>query len=97
MRQQYGLRIKSDEFEDMDWQEFTDLLAGLNDQTPLVKVARIRTETDPEALKDFTPEQRRMRSEWQRRRALARPKHETESFIATMQRTMSALFGGERT
>ena len=36
MRQQYGLRIKSEEFDGMAWDEFADLLLGLNESTPLV-------------------------------------------------------------
>ena len=56
MRQQYGLRIQSDEFASMGWDEFADLLSGLNDETPLVKVAMIRTETDRERIRAMTPE-----------------------------------------
>ena len=92
LRQQYGLRVQSDEFDGMGWDEFCDLVAGLNESTPLVRVAQIRTEGDPERLKHFTPSQRRMRAEWQRRRALARPRAETESFIGTMQETFAKLF-----
>ena len=93
MRQQYGLRIQSDEFSEMSWDEFSDLLSGLGEQTPLVRVAQIRLETRPEVLKDFTPEQRAMRSDWLRRRALARPKDETDAFLAQVQASFSASFG----
>lgn len=93
MRQQYGLRIQSDEFRGMSWDEFCDLVAGLNEATPLVRVARIRTETDPEAVKRLTPEQRAMRAEWQRRRALTRPEDETRAFLADMETAMERLFG----
>ena len=80
MRQQYGLRIQGDEFKTMGWDEFADLLNGLNDTTPLVQIVRIRTESDREALKHFTKEQRRIRSEWQRRAALKKSQGETATF-----------------
>ncbi len=96
MRQQYGLRIRGEEFETMDWDEFADLLSGLNDETPLVKVARIRTESDPQAIKDLTPAQRAMRSEWQRRRAKRRPVKDTDAFLRDIQTVFANMFSEER-
>lgn len=93
MRQQYGLRIQSDEFASMGWDEFCDLLSGLNDDTPLVKVARIRTESDPERIRAMTPEQRRMRAEWQRGRAKRRTEQETLAFVAMMQAAFASAYG----
>ena len=89
MRQQYGLRIQGDEFDGMSWDEFSDLVSGLNEQTPLVRVAQVRTESDPEALKQMTKAQRAMRAEWQRRRALRKPKDETAAFLADMQKALA--------
>lgn len=76
----------------MSWDEFSDLIGGLNDETALVRVAMIRTENDPERLKDFTPEQRAMRNEWQRKRALKRSEKETQDFMEQMQETLKNLF-----
>lgn len=95
LRQQYGLRVQSDEFRGMAWDEFGDLVAGLNEQTPLVRVAMIRTETDPEAIRQFSPEQRRMRREWQRRGAARRPQEEVDRFMGAFQESMARMFGGE--
>ena len=78
----------------MAWDEFSDLLAGLNEGTPLVRVAQIRTETDRDAIAQMTPAQRRMRMEWQRRNAMKRPQSETEAFIADMQKALAGMFGG---
>lgn len=50
----------------MSWDEFTTLLSGLNHKTPLGKVVGIRSEKDPETLKHFTAEQKRIRSEWRK-------------------------------
>jgi len=69
----------------MSWDEFTDLLSGLNENTPLVNVARIRTETDPEVLKEYTPGMRKMRTDWQTKRAKRRSKKDTESFLKMIQ------------
>lgn len=48
----------------MPWEEFCDLVAGLGSETPLGKMVQIRTETDAERLKTFTPEMMRIRNEW---------------------------------
>ena len=93
MRQQYGLRINSEEFRAMPWDEFADLLGGLNDQTPLVRVAQIRTTADRERLRALTPEQRRMRADWQRRRARAKSRADTEAFLEMIQAAFAASFG----
>lgn len=96
LRQQYGLRVQSDEFASMGWDEFSDLVAGLNESTPLARVAQVRTESDPEALKKMTPEQRRMRAEWQRSRALARTQEDVTGFVSSMQKAFENMFGEVR-
>ena len=53
----------------MPWEEFKQLLAGISPDTPLGRMVSIRSEADKNVLKHFTKEQRRIRSEWQRRRA----------------------------
>ncbi len=58
---QYGIRLKE---TDMDEDEFFDLLAGLNETTALIKVAQIRSETDKEMLKHYTPEMKKIRQDW---------------------------------
>ena len=65
---QYGLRL-SHEIHDMPWAEFCQYLAGLSSETPLGKMIQLRTETNPDMLKSMTPGQRRIRSEWQQKRA----------------------------
>lgn len=62
---QYGIRLSHE--PDMPWTEFCSLLSGLMHDTPLGQIVAIRAEEDKEALKRFTPEQRRIRSEWRRR------------------------------
>lgn len=61
--QQYGIRLRK-QMRDMEWGEFTSLLSGLNSETPLGNIVRIRSEKDPETLKKFTAEERNIRSKW---------------------------------
>lgn len=64
----------------MPWTEFCSLLSGLMHDTPLGRIVAIRAEEDKEALKRFTPEQRRIRSQWRRR--AVRP--DTDAYAAAM-------------
>lgn len=63
---QYGIRLRTE--NDMSYQEFCSLLSGIMPDTPLGQIVSIRAEKDKEVLKHFTPEQRRIRSEWRNRK-----------------------------
>lgn len=52
------------------------MLEGLSGETPLGLMVRVRAENDPEVLKQFTPEQKRMRSEY--RTKIAKKKTDKE-------------------
>lgn len=52
----------------MEWDEFTSLLCGINGDTPLGNVVRIRSEKDHKKIKDFSPEEKRIYNEWKSRR-----------------------------
>ena len=53
----------------MPWREFVQLLSGIGPDTPLGRIVSIRSEKDPKIVKNFSPEQKRVRSEWQRKKA----------------------------
>ena len=72
---QYGIRLSS-ELKSMSWREFLFMLEGLSGETPLGRVVNIRAEDNPEKLKDFTPEQKRMRNEY--RAKIAKKKSDKE-------------------
>lgn len=72
--QQYGIRLRQE--DDMSWDEFTTLLSGLNPKTPLGAMVSIRSESDPEMLKHFTPEQKRINREWREKQAQKMSKEE---------------------
>lgn len=90
--QQYGIRLRH---TSMQWTEFTSLLSALNYKTPLGAVISVRTETDQQRLKNFTPEQRKMRSEWQKRVVkdqLNRNPDGAKQKLGELQRAFSAAF-----
>lgn len=64
MLSQYGIRMMSETFQDVTWDEFKALLIGLHPDTALGRVIAIRAEEDKEMLKSFTKEQLRIRSEY---------------------------------
>lgn len=65
--QQYGIRL-SQEMDTMPWGEFITLLVGLNDFTPLGGIIRTRLEKDPKVIKGFSADQKRIHTEWQKKR-----------------------------
>lgn len=71
--QQYGIRLRNE--DEMSWNEFCTLLSGLMPDTPLGRVVSIRAETDPDIIKNFNEEQRRIYNEWRSR--IIRKRHET--------------------
>lgn len=50
--------------DSMDWKEFITLLAGLRKETPLGQMIAIRSEEDPQILKQFSAEQNELRTQW---------------------------------
>lgn len=53
----------------MQWDEFKDLMIGIGPDTALGRIVSIRSEDRKEILEHFTPEEKRIRSEWQGRHA----------------------------
>lgn len=79
--EQYGIRLNEVE---MSWREFSDLLACLSADTALGRIVEIRSEKDPEILKNFTKRQKEIRAEWQNR-------HRKEQTKAEYEASMQAL------
>ena len=86
----YGIRLPR-ELSGMKWKEFAALLAGLDNTTPLGRMAAIRAEDDPERLKEFTPSMRRIRAAWRTRQAARRPPEDLTVFLEEMKRAFLAL------
>ena len=66
---QYGLRIRTKEFESVSWDEFKSLLAGIAPDTVLGRIVAIRSESDKDVIKHFTTDQKRIYNEWRDRKA----------------------------
>lgn len=91
---QYGLRIRTKEFETVGWDEFRSLLAGLSPDTPLGRMVAIRSETDKEVIKHFTPDQKRIYDAWRNRKAEHMTELDYDRQMADLERMMAALCGG---
>lgn len=75
----------------MSWQEFSYYLSGLGSDTPLGKIVSIRAETDPETLKDFTPEQKKIRSEYLQKKAKTMDKKTVDDAIEQFKQVFIGL------
>lgn len=81
----------------IDFREFCILLNGIMDDTPLGKIIQIRSQTDAEIIKTYTPEQKQIRDEWimkQRKRYVKTiSKKEQESELKNIQEAIAQMFG----
>lgn len=75
----------------MKWDEFKDLLIGIGPETPLGRVVAIRAEDDTEMLKQFTPEQHRIRSNWRERRAERMSEAQMNAELEMIQKAFLSL------
>lgn len=75
----------------MSWREFSYLLEGLSGDTPLGHVVSIRAENDPEKLKEFTPEQRRIRNEYRSKIAKKKSSEEVENAVEQFKQAFIQL------
>ncbi len=92
--QQYGIRLRHE--KEMPYSEFTTLLAGLDHETPLGRIVRIRTENDQDRLKAFTPEMRKLRRDWQVKIAKRQAKENPDwvrSQLDDLQAAFKAAYG----
>ena len=77
----------------MKWDEFSAMLAGIGPETPLGRMVTIRSEDDPDVLKEFTPEMRRIRTEWRSRMAKKKPKEDRDAFLESIKNAILAMAG----
>lgn len=90
---QYGIRLSQD-LKGMSWREFSYLLSGLDAKTPLGRVVSIRAEDDPEMLKGFSREQHKIRNEYRRKIAKAKPQAEVNNALEDIKQAFIRLAGG---
>lgn len=93
---QYGLRIRTKEFETVSWDEFRSLLAGLSPETPLGRMVAIRSESDDNVIEHFTADQKKIWNAWRNRKAENMTQTEYDQQMIKLERMMAALCGGGR-
>lgn len=76
----------------MSWAEFHTLLAGIMPKTPLGQVVSIRSEEDKDILKNFTPEQHKIRNEWRNRQIESMSDEEKEIKVKELQEIFKKAF-----
>ena len=91
---QYGLRIRTKQFESVTWDEFRSLLAGIAPETPLGRVVAIRAETDKNVIKNFTRDQKRIYDGWRNRKAESMTPETYEQQMQYLEQMMASLCGG---
>lgn len=91
---QYGLRIRTKEFESVSWDEFRSLLAGISPDTVLGRVVAIRSETDKNVIKHFSTDQKRIYDEWRNWKAAAMTPENFDQAMAKLEDMMARLCGG---
>ena len=79
----------------MSWGEFVMLLEGIMPDTPLGQIVSIRAENDPDMLKCFNDEQRRIHDEWQARRAEHMSSEDYDRAMAKFSAMFRGLAGGD--
>jgi len=92
---QYG--VLPSEQENLKYSDWSKMVSGLMDDTPLGRVVGVRSETNKDIIKNFTKEQRAVRNEWSRFLA---SRVTTEQFsetdwneqMAEMERAFEAAF-----
>lgn len=91
--QQYGIRLRN-EIKTITWSEVKMLVSGLLPDTPLGKVIQIRSENNKDTLKNFTPEMKKIRSDWRNRQAKDRLKDEDalNKTFENMEKMLKVLF-----
>ena len=90
---QYGLRIRTKEFETVSWDEFKALIAGLAPETALGRVVAIRSEKDKDIIKHFTTDQRRIYDEWRNREMKEMDDKTFKKEMANLEKMFAAMWG----
>ena len=88
---QYGIRLSTKEFKTVDWAEFSALLSGLSAETALGRIVSIRSETDADTIKRFSPYQKKVHDEWQERRCKAMSEEEYEAEMKQLEKSLFSI------
>lgn len=92
---QYGI-LPRDQAE-LPYNEWSKLVSGLMDNTPLGRVVETRGETDHKVVAQMNPWQKRIRADWQRfqaSRVAQKPRAELAAQMADLEAMLAKAFGG---
>lgn len=93
--QQYSIRLH-EEYDSISHLEFNQLLIGLNGDTALGNVVKIRSEKDPKRIKEMTNKEKDIRREWQLFRAKQNQKQQKiEIKKENINKIFSQIFGNK--
>lgn len=88
---QYGIRLSTKEFRTVDWSEFSALLSGLSAETALGRIVSIRSETDADTIKRFSPYQKKVHDDWQERLYKAMSEEEYEAEMKQLEKSLFSI------
>lgn len=88
---QYGI-IPSEQ-KSLHYSDWSKLVSGLMDDTPLGRIISIRSENDPKVIRSFTADQKQIRNEWI---TFCRNTNgeDAKQAMRNLQAMMKGLFGG---
>lgn len=92
---QYGI-LPGDQGE-LPYPDWSKLVSGLMDNTPLGRVVAVRGETDPKIISQMGPWQMQIRSDWRAfiaSKAVKKPVEELRAQMASLERMLAQAFGG---
>ena len=92
---QYGILPQNQ--GELPYPEWSKLVSGLMDNTPLGKVVSVRGETDPKIISRMSPWQKKIRAEWRSFVALQAvqvPREDLKAQMASLERMLAQAFGG---
>lgn len=97
LAEQYGIRIRREILTIKSKEVFT-LVSGLLPETPLGRVISIRSETDKNALKNYTPEMKKIRSDWLNKQAKIKEKdvESLDKVFKSMEKQLEVMFGNKK-
>ena len=93
LKTQYKYSIRQ-EIDKLSWGELCSDIAGLNGDTPLGNVIRIRSEKDPEVIKKFSQAEREIYNKWNNRQITAMSEQDYEQAMKNIEKVFLAI--GER-
>lgn len=93
---QYHIRLRSKEEENMSWEEFSNLLSGLGPETALGRIITIRSEDQTDTLKYFSAGQHEIRDTWQKKESKRKQEFDKKNQIKPLDpyAALTTMFKG---